>query len=114
MLKNKLFQGKDYPLIVYNGKPIIDKAVQFFIKDCDGIDTDFDFPDYVSSYMRVYNERSGRLILTLSLSRSGGYLIINASNSDMTFEDNGNYWYEIGYLRGAYEQALRYGILQVI
>lgn len=115
MLKNKLFQAKYYPLIVYNGKAIIDKAFQFYTKDCDGENEDFDFPDYVSSYLRAYNERSGRLLLTLALTRSTTYLIANASASDMTFEDNGNYWYEVGYVRtGGYEQALRYGVLQVL
>lgn len=115
MLKNKLFQAKEYSLIIYNGQPIIDKAFGFFTKDCDGEEEDFDFPDYVSSYLRAYNERNGRLLLTLALTQSGRYLIANASASDATFEDNGNYWYEVGYVRtGGYEQALRYGVLQVV
>lgn len=115
MLKNKLFQAKDYPLIVYNGKAIIDKAFRFYTKDCDGVDEDFDYPGFVSAYMRVNNERNGRLLLTLALTQSGTYLVLNASASEMTFEDNGNYWYEVGYvMTGGYEQALRYGVLQVL
>lgn len=115
MLKNKLFEAKSYPLIIYNGKPVIDKAFRFYTVDCDGIQEDFDFPNYVSSYLRIYNERSGRLLLTISLTQSGSYLIANASSADMTFEDNGNYWYEVGYvMSGGYEQALRYGVLQVL
>lgn len=114
MLRNKLFEAKTYPLIVYNGKAIIDKAIRFFTKDCDGVETDFDYPGYVSSYLRAYNERGGRLLLTLSLTRSGTYLLINSSADDMTFEDNGNYWYEVGYVQsGGYEQPLRYGTLIV-
>ena len=48
------------------------------------------------------------------MTQSGTYLILNASINDMTFDDNGNYFYEIGYSRGGYEQALRYGTLKVI
>ncbi|MDW0189609.1 MAG: hypothetical protein QOA70_08155 [Nitrososphaeraceae archaeon] len=118
MLNTRLFSAKEYPLQIYNGKALIDFALRFFtVIDCDGMayeEIDFDFPDYVSSYFRVYNERSGRLILDLSLERSGGYLIVNANAEQMTFEDNGNYYYEVGYSRGGYEQALRYGTLSVI
>lgn len=115
MLKSRLFQAKQYPLTIYNGDAIIDKAFRFYTRDCDGNDENFDFPDYVSSYLRVYNERNGRLLLTLALTRSGTYLIANASDTEMTFEDSGNYWYEVGYVRsGGYEQALRYGTAQVI
>lgn len=115
MLKNKLFEAKSYPLIIYNGKPIIDKAFRFYTVDCDGEQEDFDFPNYVSSYLRIYNERGGRLFKNLSLTQSTTYLILNASVTDMTFEDNGNYEYEVGYLMsGGYEQVLRYGVLQVL
>ena len=118
MINTKLFQAKEYPLSIYNGQALINKAFRFFtVVDCSELpyeEIDFDFPDYVSSYFRIYNERSGRLILDLPLNHSGTYLIANASVSDMTFEDNGNYYYEVGYNRTGYEQALRYGILKVL
>lgn len=115
MLSFRLFQANEYPLEFYNGKAILNIALHFFTTDCDGNDLDFDFPDYVSSYMRVYNERSGRLLVNLDLTRSGGYLIVNASADDMTFDDNGNYYYEVGYVvTGGYEQALRFGVFRVI
>lgn len=118
MINTKLYEAKEYPLSIYNGQAIINKAFRFFtVVDCTGLayeEIDFDFPDYVSSYFRIYNERSGRLILDLSLQQSGVYLIINASVSDMSFEDNGLYFYEIGYNRSGYEQALRYGPLKVL
>lgn len=117
-INTRLFQAKEYSLIIYNGQALIDKAFRFFtVVDCADVpyeEIDFDFPEYVSSYFRVYNERNGRLILELVLARSGPYLIANASVSEMTFEDNGDYYYEIGYSRGGYEQALRYGTLKVI
>lgn len=118
MLNTRLFEAKDYPLKIYNGKAIINMAFRFYtVVSCEEIayeEIDFDFPDYTSSYLRIFNERDGRLIVEIALTQSGTYLIVNASVSDMTFEDTGNYYYEIGYVRGVYEQALRYGTLTVI
>lgn len=118
MISYRLFQAKEYPLIIYNGQALIDKAFRFYtVVDCADLpyeEIDFDFPDYVSSYFRVYNERLGRLVLELAMTNNGPYLVVNASVSEMTFEDNGDYYYEIGYSRAGYEQALRYGKLKVI
>lgn len=118
MVNTRLFQAKEYSLVIYNRQAIINKAFRFYtIVDCVDLpyeEIDFDFPDYVSSYLRIYNERLGRLVIEIDLSRSGPYLIANASASEMTFEDNGNYYYEIGYSRGGYEQALRYGVVKVL
>lgn len=118
MINSRLFQAKEYPLIIYNGHALIDKAFRFYtVVNCADLpyeEIDFDFPDYVSSYFRVYNERLGRLVLELAMTNNGPYLVVNASVSEMTFEDNGDYYYEIGYSRAGYEQALRYGKLKVI
>lgn len=118
MINSRLFQAKEYPLIIYNSQALIDKAFRFYtVVDCADLpyeEIDFDFPDYVSSYFRVYNERLGRLVLELAMTNNGPYLVVNASVSEMTFEDNGDYYYEIGYSRAGYEQALRYGKLKVI
>lgn len=118
MLNTRLFEGKEYQLVIYNKQALINRAFRFFtVVDCVDVpyeEIDFDFPDYVSSYLRIYNERLGRLVLDLPLDQSGPYLIANASVSQMTFEDNGSYYYEVGYNRGGYEQALRYGLLQVV
>jgi hypothetical protein len=117
-VNTRLFEAKEDPLQLYNGKAVIDLAFRFFtVLDCADVpyeEFDFDFPDYEYSYFRAYNERLGRLEKDLSMSMSEPYLLLNASVSDMTFEDNGNYYYEIGYSRGGYEQALRYGTLNVI
>lgn len=115
MLKTRLFEGKEYDLVLYNGQAVVNRAFRFYTMSvCDGEEIDFDFPDYVSSYWRVYNERSGRLLKEYTLSHDGAFLIANVSVADATFEDNGYYYYEVGYQRGAYEQALRYGTLKVI
>jgi len=114
MLRVKLFDGQSIPMIVYNGLPIIDEDIQFFTVEC-GEEIDYVFNGYVSSFLRVYNERLGILIKNIGLSQSVSSLIINASVLDMTFEDNGNYYYEMGYVQsGGYEVLLRYGLFQVV
>ncbi len=119
MIRHKLFDGVDRILTVYNSQAIINFTIEFFTQQCssdlDYEEVDFTFPDYVSSYFRVYNERLGTLIKNIPLSQYGNSLVVNASVSDMTFEDNGNYYYEIGYvITGGYEVAARYGILKVV
>jgi len=118
IVNTRLFNAKEYPLVIYNRQALINKAFRFYtVIDCVDLpyeEIDFDFPEYVSSYLRIYNERLGRLILDIDLDRSGPYLIGNASLSDMTFEDLGEYFYEVGYSRGGYDQALRYGTVEII
>lgn len=119
MLRIKLFDGVEKPMTIYNGKAIIDLEVQFYSEECDDDleedEVDFAFPGYVSSYFRIYNERLGREIKEIALSRSGGSLLVNMSVLDATFEDNGVYYYEMGYLQsGGYEQVLAYGPQRVI
>lgn len=113
MLRIKLFDGVESELVVYNAQAIIDLDLQFFTEECDDDliveEEDFTFPGYVSSYLRVFNERSGREIKDIVLSRSGPSLIVNASALDMTFEQEGNYYYEVGYVNLVYEQVLKYG-----
>lgn len=118
MVNTRLFEAKEYSFVLYNGQAVVDRAFRFYtVVDCADLpyeEIDFDFPDYVSSYFRVYNERSGRVILDVALTLNAPYLVLTANPSQMTFEDNGNYYYEVGYVKGGYEQALRYGTLQVI
>lgn len=117
-LNTRLFQGKEYALVIYNGQALVNKAFRFYtVVDCVDVpyeETDFDFPEYVSSYLRVYNERRGTLLVDLVLTRDGSYLIANSTLEQMTFDQNGKYYYEVGYRRGPYEQTLRYGKLNVI
>lgn len=115
MLNTKLFTGEEYTLTVYNGEAVINEAFRFYTEsECDGTETEFDFPEFAGAYLRIFNERLGREIKDLTLTRSGSYLIANLSVSNMTFEDNGNYYYEIGYIRNVYDQVLRYGKLIVV
>ena len=114
MIRNRLYDGEERPLEVYNQMAILDLSMSFFTEECDE-DTDFTFPNFSSGYFRVFNERLGRRIKNIVLTQSGNELVLNASILDMTFEDNGRYYYEIGYIStGGYEFPLRYGVLTVI
>lgn len=110
---NRLFQATEYKMEMFNNQPIIDIGFQFYyLADC-GDETDFDFPNYVSSYMKIYNERLGRTVKTIPLERNGNILMIYST--DTSFESEGNYYYEVIYvMSGGYEIVLRYGLLQVI
>lgn len=117
MLRIKLFDGVEKELVVFNGQAIVDLEIQYYSEECDDDleveEEDFSFPGYAGSYFRIFNERNGRRITNISLSQSESSLIVNASASDMTFDDNGLYYYEIGYINVIYEQVLQYGKLRV-
>lgn len=104
---NTLFNGQEYRLEIYNGKPILNVGIAFYYDNC-GTETEFDFPDYVSSSLVIYNERLGRVLKTIPLTRTGNVLFINTQ--DTNFDENGRYFYEINYIAsGGYERNLRYG-----
>lgn len=77
-------------------------------------DTPFPFPGYVSSYLNVYQSRDGSQLKGYSnqITRNSNNLVFNCSVSDMTFADNGKYYYELGFIQsGGYPVLLRYGVL---
>lgn len=117
MLNSQLFQAQKGKLRIYNGKPIIDVGLAYYYFDDSCVnpdeETEFDFPGYISSYLKIYNERLGRLIKTIPLDRNSNVLIINSN--DTAFDDNGDYAYEVGYIQtGGYEFVLDYGIFEVV
>lgn len=120
MLRIKLFDGVEKQLKMYNGQAVLDYDIEFFIEECDEDleyeEEDFTFPAYASAYLRIYNERSGRLLKNITtISQSGGSLILNASAEDMTLEDKGKYYYELGYVQtGGYDIVLAYGPYKAI
>lgn len=115
MLRIKLFDGVEKPLKMYNGQAVLDYDIEFYTEVCDDDldeeEEDFTFPAYASAYLRIYNERSGRRLKNITtISQSGGSLIINASAEDMTLDDKGKYYYELGYVQtGGYDVVLMYG-----
>lgn len=117
---NSVFDADEKPLQIFNGVAVIDQEFAFTTgEDCqclNGTEEDFTFPNFSSGWFRVYNERLGRRIKNITtLTQSGGSLVMNASELDMTFDTNGRYYYEVGYTQtGGYEFPLRYGPVKVI
>lgn len=117
---NRIFDAEERPLQIFNGVAVIDLVFAFTVgEDCqclNGTEEDFTFPNFASAYFRVYNERLGRRIKNITtLTQSGNSLVMNASVLDMTFDTNGRYYYEVGYVQtGGYEFPLRYGQATVI
>jgi hypothetical protein len=68
--------------------------------------------------MNVYDsEERNNLVkaFTTQITRNASVQVLNCSESDMTFESAGNYYYEIGYIiSGGYETVLRYGVIEII
>lgn len=117
MVKTRLFDGLELPLTIFNSQALIDHQFTFITtEECipgTVVENEFKFPGFISAYFRVYNEREGFLIKDLQFSKDGNTLIANFSVDDMTFDDIGKYYYEIGYSNG-YDLVLRYGKLTVI
>jgi hypothetical protein len=101
------FTAENKNLKIYNTKAVIDLVF-----------SSFDFTgDSGSYFLRVLDERLGTEIKEYisQLTRNDNSLVFNASVSDMTFHDNGRYYYELGYIRsGGYEELLRYGEFIVV
>lgn len=109
------FFGEQDEIKVKNREALIDVAIVCLYDDED--ETDFDFPGYESAYFRVYDGIDQKRVknFTSQVARSAQTLILNCSESDMSFNRRGKYYYEIGYVRsGGYEMVLRYGDLIVI
>lgn len=108
-----LFTATEQDLEVYNFAPLIN--LQVSITNDDG--TIFPFPGYVSSLFKVYSTRGGIQLKNISsqISLSSNVLYFNCSQQDMTFEDNGKYYYELSYIMsGGYTFLLQYGNLIVL
>jgi hypothetical protein len=120
MIKIKLFDGRERDLVLYNGQAMLNFGIEFETGTCnDDLDPDndtsaYDFASFVSGYFIIFNERSGRIIKTITgITVSGASLIINSN--DLSFTDEGVYYYEIGYIQaGGYDITLMYGKLLVI
>lgn len=111
------FIAEEGELVLYNAKALIDLQFEFVYLDDDNEEQDFGFEGYVSAYWKVYNdEKRTELIKSYAaqITQTSKYLYVNASVDDMTFEDQGPYYYEIGYNRNGYEIPLRYGKQRMI
>ncbi len=109
------FPADNEDIVFYNRKSVRNLAIQYFSDEDQTIL--FDFPGYSSSYLYVYDsEERTRLVksFTTQVTRSSSYQILNLSVLDMTFEDDGKYYYELGFVQSGYEVPLRYGVMEII
>jgi hypothetical protein len=107
------FEGVEAELTMYNGQAVIDLPIYYYDDD----EVGYTFPGYQSSFFRVYDSEERNTLVkefTTQVTRSSNVQILNLSVSDMTFEANGVYYGEIGYVRSGYEIVLRYGKLFII
>ena len=111
------FVAVEKDLVVYNGQALIDLSFKFRYDDAPTY-TAYDFPGYLSAYMNVYDsaERVYSVkTFAAQITRNSNNLVVNASASDMTFSDQGKYYFELGFIRsGGYYIPLRYGTLYVV
>tara|TARA_R110000868_G_scaffold199747_1_gene446360 strand:- start:2254 stop:2598 length:345 start_codon:yes stop_codon:yes gene_type:complete len=107
------FVAQEAPLEFRNSMALLNLAFTIVYDDDD--ETAFDFFGYASAYFRVYDERGGQLIKNFSaqVTVSLNVMILNCSVLDMTFEDLGKYYFEMGYNRSGYEIPIRYGELTI-
>jgi hypothetical protein len=110
---SKGFVAQEANLEFRNAMALLNLAFTIVYDDDD--ETAFSFFGYASSYFRVYDERGGQLIKNFStqVTVSTNVIVMNCSVSDMTFEDLGKYYFELGYNRSGYEIPIRYGELTI-
>lgn len=108
------FEGVEGELTLYNGQAVLDLSFEYMALDVNGDEVDYNFPGYASSFLYVYDSEERNTLVksfTSQLTRNAKYQVLNASVLDMTFDDPGLYWFEMGYVRSGYEVVLRYGDL---
>lgn len=120
------FEAELAELTIYNGQAILDLPISYYLPaTSDDYDVQVDgeyldlypFQGYQSSFMNVYDSDERNTLVksyTTQISRNSNNQVINASVSDMTFDEGGTYYFEIGYVRSGYDIVLRYGPLFVV
>lgn len=104
------FEGMEGELSFYNRQAVTDLALYFYLDDDNS--TAYGFTGYASAWLRVYDstERNYQIKnFTSQLSRNSNAIVMNASVSDMTFNEPGKYYFELGFVRSGYDVVLRYG-----
>jgi hypothetical protein len=124
-MSHKGFIAENKNITFYNGIALLNFYFTFFYNEdgelkselnVDNGNDAFLFAGYSSGYMSIYDERNGQLIKTFTtqITRNSNKLVFNCSVSDMTFENLGNYFYEIGYVMSGYDRPLNYGDVKII
>jgi len=113
----KGFIAEENDLEFYNGRALLNLEMEFVYCDDDGNELPFGFSGYTSSYFRVYNDdRREELVKSFvsQLTLNGNVIYFNCSVNDMTFEDQGPYYFEMGYNQSGYEVPVRFGRLRMV
>lgn len=108
--RSYLFIAENRDLVLYNSKAVLNQVFTFEFDD----GSTFLFSGYVSAYLYVYDSPERNYLVksyTSQLSRNSNNIVMNASVSDMTFNESGQYYFELGFSQSGYEQPLRYGKL---
>jgi hypothetical protein len=117
------FEAVEADLTLYNGQAVLNLPIYYYLEgtesDNDGtVDGEYvknyPFSGYTSSFMNVYDSEERNTLVksfTSQITRNSNIQVINASVSDMTFDQNGTYFYELGYVRSGYDIVLRFGKL---
>ena len=120
------FEGVYSELTFYNGKAVLNLVFSHYVP---AAESDYDiviegkyydyypFSGYASSFFYVYDSEERNTLVksfTSQITRSANNQLMNTSVPDMTFEANGVYYYEMGYVRTGYEVVLNYGKLILI
>lgn len=110
--QDSLFIAQEGGLECYNGQALLN----FIITVNNSDNTAFGFSGYISAFLNIYQSRNQTLLKSFinQISRNSNNLVLNCSSSDMTFNDNGTYYFELGFIQsGGYTIVLRYGVLTV-
>lgn len=108
------YLGDEEDLIFRNQEAVLNLVMPVFYDD--DAETPYDFPGYVSGFFQITDERLGTQLkfFTSQVTRNSNILVFNLSVADMTFQDNGKYYYQIGYIMtGGYTRNLRFGNLKI-
>lgn len=117
------FEAVEADLTLYNGQAVLNLPIYYYTEgtetDNDGtVDGDYiknyPFSGYQSSFMNIYDSEERNTTVkefTSQITRNSNIQVINASVSDMTFDQGGIYYYELGYVRSGYDIVLRFGKL---
>lgn len=117
------FEGVEKEITFYNGQAVLNLPIEYYTLATeddydDVIDGEYvnyyPFSGYASSFMNVYDSEERNTLVksfTSQVTRNSNVQVLNCSVADMTFDQNGTYYFELGYVRSGYDIVLRFGNL---
>lgn len=117
------FEAVEESITFYNGQAVLNLPIYYYTLATeadhdDEIDGEFvdeyPFSGYASSFLNIYDSDERNTLVksfTSQVTRNSNAQVLNLSVSDMTFDQNGTYYFELGYVRSGYDIVLRFGQL---